>query len=240
MDYRPRWVGSFFWYNKCMNYLEKKEKTNEAMFYVVRHGETEAKTNPEEKGGPLVSGRLNTPLTAKGINEMFGVGEKYKNTKFDIVYISPLTRSEQSALAFLKGAEQMHIELIEDGAIIEINYGPHEGKPASQVDLEKKAFFGSDEGKKVDGLGYKFPGLHPEFGEQESFREGAERFSNALKRLAKENLGKNVLVISHSGIMRALQLTGKITSAGAEIGKDLKFGEVIKIKSDGESLELID
>jgi broad specificity phosphatase PhoE len=217
---------------------EQKEGVKETTFYIVRHGETEAKANPTENGGPLVSGRLNTPLTEKGISEMKKVGEGYKNIKFDKVFISPLTRSEQSALAFLEGAEQMHIELVEDGAIIEINYGPHEGMPASEVDKIKKAFFGSEEGKQVDGLGYSFPGEHPEYGKQESFREGAERFSSALKRLAKENPGQNVLVISHSGIMRALQLTGKITNNGAEIGKDLKFGEVIKVTSNGENLEL--
>lgn len=220
--------------------MENKEGVKFAELYVVRHGETEAKANSQENGGPLVSGRLNTPLTENGKKGMFEVGENNKAVAFDVAYVSPLLRSHQSAEEFLKGAGQEGLinTIIEDADLLEINYGPHEGMPASEVDKQKKAFFGTDEGKAVDGLGYKFPGSHPEFGEQESFREGAERYSKALEKIAKENPGKNVLVISHSGVMRALQLCGKIESAGAAIGKDLKFGEVIKIKSDGQSLEL--
>ena len=211
--------------------------------YVVRHGETVAKTNKNAEGvlDPLVSGWLDTPLTEKGIGEMFAVGKKYKDIRFDAVFCSPLIRSRQSAKAFLEGAGQsdLYLQIVELPELLEINYGRHEGMSASEVDKEKKAFFGTDEGKAVDGLGYSFPGTHPEYGEQESFRVGADRYAQALKNLASSNDGQNILVISHSGVMRALQLCGKIQSAGAEIGKDLKFGEVILLESDGEKLDLV-
>jgi broad specificity phosphatase PhoE len=206
--------------------------------YIVRHGETEAKI------GNLVSGHMETHLTENGKREMFEVGEKYKNVKFDVAYISPLMRSRESAEAFLKGAEQEHLidKLIVEGDLIEINYGPHEGMDAEQVRALKNKFFDSEEGKKVDGLGYAFPGTHPKYGEQESFRQGADRYEKVLKKIGREigldENSKNVLIISHSGVMRAMQLCEKLKSAGAEIGKDLQFGEVLVVESDGENIKL--
>lgn len=217
-----------------------KQKNNLMHFFIVRHGETEAKNNPLERGGSLVSGHLETPITKKGKEDMEKVGAQYKDIKFDVCYISPLARSRESAAAFLKGAEQEW--LLEDLKVredlIEINYGPHEGMPVSVVSKIKKDFFESPEGKKVDGLGYIFPGMHPIYGEQESFRAGASRYSLALKKIAQENPGKNILVISHSGVMRALQLCGEISSRGVAIRQDLKFGEVIELVSDGFTLDL--
>ncbi len=202
---------------------------NEATLYLVRHGETKAKA-PDDGLEAVVSGRLDSPLTERGMLQMEVLGEKYRHILFDAVYIAPLIRSRQSAEAFLRGAAQSGVPVTEIDALSEINYGPFEGKPVSEFERAKKAFFASAEGKSADGLAHTFPGSHPEFGPQESYRAAAERFALALKNIAREHPGKTVLVISHSGIMKALQLCGYITSAGARVHEDIPFGEVIIIR----------
>ncbi len=72
----------------------------------------------------------------------------------------------------------------------------------------------------------------------ESYREAAERVYGALLSLAQQYPGVKILLPNHSGNIRSLFLTGKIiTEAGApDFGKDLPFGEMVTLQSDGERI----
>ncbi|MDB5187739.1 MAG: phosphoglycerate mutase [Candidatus Kaiserbacteria bacterium] len=214
-----------------------KDEVEFAKLFLVRHGETAAKTNDLANGGPLVSGRLDTPLTENGKKSMIETGKNYKNIAFDAVFVSPLARSHDSAQAFLEGAEQSHLIPIVDPDLIEINYGIHEGMPVTEVAQQKKEYFAAHP-QDNNNFDFAFPGQHPIFGSAESFKKGALRFKAALTRIAGEYQGKNILIVSHSGIMRALQLTGEVENRGVTVGGDVPFGDMLILKSDGHMLEL--
>lgn len=198
--------------------------------FLVRHGETFAKTSENELGVPFVCGSgaeisRNTHLTPNGKEQMFKVGQDYVGQNFDVVIISDLVRSRESAEEFLKGAgqEQLIDSLIINENISEINYGEDDGVAEEKVKEKKKKFFAENPQYNGD-LTFAFPGA-------ESFARAGERMRKQIKKIAKEYPGKKVLVISHSGSMRAFM--GNVIS-----GQDLKFGEVIKLKSDGAKVSL--
>lgn len=213
--------------------LENTQQTKkETEIFLVRHGETFAKTTNNPVGAPFVCGSgsevsRNTHLTDAGKEGMFKVGQNYEGVQFDAVIVSDLIRSRESAEAFLEGAglPSMENEIIVDPRITEINYGEDDGVAEEIVKEKKKKFFAENPQYNGD-LSFAFPGA-------ESFKSAGERMRNAISDISKQYAGKKVLIISHSGAMRAF--TGNVVP-----GKDLKFGEVIKIKGNGENLELID
>jgi broad specificity phosphatase PhoE len=198
--------------------------------FLVRHGETYAKTNENELGLPYVCGSgsrisRNTHLTENGKQQMFGVGEKYKYVTFDVVVISDLVRSRESALAFLDGAGQnvLQAQIIENPNITEIDYGQDDGVSEEKIKEKKKNFF-SDPNKTAVEYDTLRGG--------ETFEQAGKRMKNALTEIAQTYPNKKVLIISHSGAMRAF--AGNIV-----VSQDLKFGEVMRIKANGENLEII-
>lgn len=196
--------------------------------FLVRHGETYAKTNENDLGEPFVCGSgseisRNTHLTENGKKQMFEVGEQYKEVDFDMVIVSGLVRSYESALAFLKGAEKENLidEIIVNPGVTEINYGEDDGV-AEKIVIEKKKKFFKEFPDKNGDLSFAFPGA-------ESFQEAGSRMREEIKKIYKKHAGSKILVVSHSGSMRAL--VGNVVP-----GKDLNFGEVVKISfsKDGD------
>jgi broad specificity phosphatase PhoE len=152
---------------------------------------------------------------------MFEVGQNYKEVDFDVVIVSDLVRSRESAEAFLKGAgkENLIDKIIVNQGVTEINYEEDDGVAEAKVKEKKKKFFTENPDKNGD-LSFAFPGA-------ESFADAGERMKKTLKKIDEEYPGKKVLIISHSGSMRAL--VGNVVP-----GKDLNFGKVVKIKIDNE------
>lgn len=200
--------------------------------YLVRHGETFAKTKENPLGVPFVCGSgseisRSTTLTEEGKEGMRKVGEQYKDTKFDAVcVISDLIRSEQSAVEFLKGAGQTDFELVIDPRVSEIHYGDDDGMPEDKIKAKKDEFFKDREKTGRTGEDYdKARG-------GETFAQAGVRMREALIDIASKYPGKKVLIVSHSGSIRALM--GNVVP-----GQDLKFGEVVKFKVEGENIQQV-
>lgn len=192
-------------------------------FYLMRHGETEAK-----KAG-LVCGVTDSPLTPEGRDQVVVIGAKHQEVPLDRVVESGLIRSTQSREAFVEGyGRELPVDVVPQ--LREINYGEYDGRPAEDYAAAKKEFFGAN--PEVDGLAVGV-------GEgAESYREAADRFYAGLLSLAQQYPGMKILVPNHSGNIRSLFFTGKIiTEAGApDFGKDLSFGEMVTLRSDGERI----
>jgi broad specificity phosphatase PhoE len=206
-----------------------KETKKETEIYLVRHGETFAKTNENQLGMPFVCGSGSeicriTHLTDNGKKQMYEVGEKYKNTKFDLVVVSDLPRSIQSAEEFLKGSGQEKLikEIVSDARLTEIDYGEDDGVAEEEIKEKKRNFF-ADKTKTAEEYDKLRGG--------ETFAEAGKRMREAILDISRKCPNKKVLIISHSGSMRAL--AGNIVP-----GQDLKFGEVLKIVCDGQDFIL--
>ena len=168
-------------------------------FYIVRHGETVANKSNQ------IAGHYESPLTELGKKQAMLTGEALKDVAFDAAYCSPLSRARETAGIILNG--RMTATVCPD--VIEM-------------------YLGKWEGMDLDELDRKYPQdratWHHDFGNSrptggESAVEAYNRMARAYTKLAKENEGKTVLVVSHGGVIQCLRCWAKGIPAN-EMSKD--------------------
>lgn len=99
-----------------------------ATVHIVRHGNT-------FDSGDIVCrvGRdTDLPLSASGRKQADALGEALASHRFDRVIVSPLRRTRQTAEAILSQQAVPPTPAFDD-RLIEIDYGPDEGRPESEV-----------------------------------------------------------------------------------------------------------
>jgi broad specificity phosphatase PhoE len=100
------------------------------MIYIIRHGQTELNiTN-------VLQGRSNHPLNETGIRQAEEAAERLKGVSFDVVYSSPLIRAVRTAEIIAPD-----LKPIIDERLIEMEYGPYEGKGLRELGPEVMTFF---------------------------------------------------------------------------------------------------
>ena len=151
--------------------------------YVMRHGETDGNKIR------LLQGRLDKPLNENGRAQAARAGEYLKHIPFDACYVSPLSRTMETA-ELATGRDRA--SFISEERIIEISFGSMEGSTLEQLDDDFKRFFLSPEQYEP------IPGA-------ESFRELTARISDFLEEL-KSKPYQHVLVVSHGAAIHALLL----------------------------------
>lgn len=141
--------------------------------YVMRHGTTVW----NEKG--ITQGRTNNRLSKAGKSLTQEVALKYKNTKFDAIYCSPLMRTMQTANIM----NQFHnVKIIKDKRLIEIDQGIFSGK--SKYDI-------SESEMKLKLTRSALCGM-------ESYESVYERVLDFIKDLRENSKYDNVLIITHN------------------------------------------
>ena len=147
------------------------------MIYFIRHGETDY--NKEHR----YQGHLDIPLNATGIMQAENARDKLSGFIFDEIYSSPLSRAKKTAEII---NEKQGAEIILDDRIKEIFGGTSQGQCLSN--------WTEDEVKDL----YENP---KKFG-AESSEEFCERVVSFFKEI--ENTDKNVLIVAHGGVYRAI------------------------------------
>ncbi len=157
--------------------------------YVVRHGQTI--WNQEQK----VQGRTDIPLNEEGIKEAWNLKKLVDTLKIDLVITSPLKRAKQTAQILV----DKNIKIIEDERIIERNWGKNEGKLLKDVDRVKC----------WDVY------LNIEDNNIEKVQDFLDRISVFLEDIINTYPDKNILVVTHSAVSRAIHyLIEKIPENG--------------------------
>ena len=146
--------------------------------YIVRHG----KTTWNEKG--LLQGSTDIDLNNDGIKEANELALKLDLNNINICISSPLKRAKQTASILTQGK----VKIIYDALLKERGFGSYEGKKIN-FDLI---------GKQWD---YK---LNDSSNGIESIKECLNRTKKFLYKIKKEYPNKNILIVSHGGIMKAL------------------------------------
>ncbi|MFS8630124.1 MAG: histidine phosphatase family protein [Bacillales bacterium] len=154
--------------------------------YFVRHGETE--WNVENR----LQGRLDSPLTERGIKEARLLAERLAQLPFKAAVSSPSTRAVETAkiLIGMRG-----IPLYTDERLMEIDLGDWQGKTKAEI-------------RAADPWNYEcyyhYPHLYA--------REGSERFLDVKKRveglladLERRFSSGNLLVVSHGMVIKVVQ-----------------------------------
>lgn len=187
------------------------------ILYLVRHGETEW----NKKG--IIQGKSDIPLNSNGIKQAGNLAEKLKNLKFDKIYSSDLQRAGKTAEII---AANRDITIITDRAIRERDFGRFEGGHFSFLENAQIHSIHKDRFSKLKALGVET---------DESIQN---RFISFLSKISKENYGKNVLIVSHGGIIRWF-----LIKIGFGEASELPVGSVentsyVKLTSDGSSFEV--
>lgn len=146
--------------------------------YVVRHGETEMGKNR------LIATR-EEPLNKNGQIQAIRAGEKLKRMNINMVFSSPIKRVLDTFDLF--GLDKK-IPVFIDKRLEERDMGIYEG--ISFDDLDWKEFWGYDSEKKYSDL--------------ESMKSVYERTSVFLNDIIEKYHDKNILLVTHGGVKRAI------------------------------------
>lgn len=151
--------------------------------YLMRHGETDL--NLEDR----LQGLVDCPLNGTGLAQAGAAGERVRaaGLTFDRVYSSPLRRAVDTA-CLAAGCAPEGLRL--DERLLEIDYGPYDARPFTELGPEMFAFFRDPE--HVD----------PPAG-VESIAALLSRVGAFLAALAEDPAPERVLVVTHGVAIRA-------------------------------------
>lgn len=160
----------------------------------VRHGES---IMNKEK---LFCGWTDSELTERGKDQAMEAARKLTNEKIDLMVSSDLKRCLDTA-RIINNNRNSSI-LIETG-LRELNFGGWEGLSYNEI---KKRYPKEAQCWENDHINYKVP-------MGESLKEMYKRANDSFEKIIKENTGKAILIVSHSGIIRGIlskQICGDI------------------------------
>ena len=141
---------------------------------LVRHAQT------EENYLRVIQGRDNNLLNDSGRRQVLRLKIKLKDKKYDMCFVSPLTRCMETALVSVGD----RVRMLPDDRLIEREVGEFEGRP----DVEYNAY------KYWD---YDF-GVEP-------VHDLFDRCNEFLEYIKKEYPDKDIIVFTHSAPYRALR-----------------------------------
>lgn len=147
---------------------------------LVRHGQTD--WNKEFK----IQGRYNIPLNDTGKAQILETAKKIKelNINWDVFYSSPLDRAVETCSIIKDYLNYSNFETIIEDDLIEREFGVADGLHITN-DVYDKIL--------VDG----YDGM-------EKASEIQQRAYNIIMKIAKENPNKNILIATHSHLIKAL------------------------------------
>lgn len=145
--------------------------------FVLRHGET------NENITGMLQGDMDTVLNEKGIEQALSVRNKVLENNIDLVISSPRKRA-------IKTAELAapNIPLIIDDRLRSRSHGEFEGKSRDEINIR-------------DYWNIK---KNIQYLKAESVKDLFDRVESLLKEIKGKYNGKNVLLVTHSGIVRIL------------------------------------
>ena len=188
--------------------------------YLTRHGETEWN---EKK---LIQGHTDIPLNTKGKEQAKLLGKQLKDIDFDVVFSSDLLRAANSAEIIIKEKEMTVIKI---KALRERFFGRFEGKSLTEM---RKAF-----GEVM--LVTKEKQKKLKIYDVENDEEIITRLIPFMKKIAKQYIGKKILMVTHGGLLRAF-----LSYVNYEVpeysDRPMKNTGYLIIESDGNKFEIIE
>jgi broad specificity phosphatase PhoE len=170
---------------------------------IVRHGETE--WNVQHK----VMGQLDSPLTAKGIQQAKAIADRLRRLKFTSIYSSDLGRAVQTANII---AETCGKQIIFDAELREWNMGIFEGLTVSEM---HEKFPQERQDYEQIGDEYIIP-------KGESLTQCRARGFRILNAIAERHSDENVVVVTHGCVLMGF----------FEMVLDLRTGNTWRFKLD--------
>ncbi|MCX7923282.1 MAG: histidine phosphatase family protein [Clostridia bacterium] len=155
--------------------------------YLVRHGETQ--WNKENR----CQGCIDIELNKDGLKQAKAIAQKLVQENIDIIHSSELKRAYCTADII---AESLGLGVIRSKALNEINFGDWEGLTFEE--MKNKPNYSYDEWR-VSPHKAAIPG-------EGSLKNVQDRAMDYINKIIKDNLGKNILVVSHGGVIKTIIL----------------------------------
>ncbi len=152
------------------------------MLYIVRHGQT--KMNAQN----LMNGIFDDKLNEQGVMMALETGEKLNKVRFDAVFVSPLSRTQETAKCILS-KNLYPVSITVDERIIERDFGDLTGK---EMDFSQ-----------ADRWRFDFPA---DKHNMESLDDMIARTKDFIEFIKREYKGKSVLVVTHNGALRGMRI----------------------------------
>ena len=146
--------------------------------YIVRHGET------MENASNCLVGRINSSLTDEGRNQAKQVCEYFKDKNIDLIISSTLDRCKETANIISTG----NIEIRYTDKLLGRDHGEFTGAPRDSINYDE----------------YWNYHKNIQYEKAESVRDLYDRAVKVLTDLKEEYEDKNIVVVTHSGIIRVL------------------------------------
>lgn len=153
--------------------------------FLIRHGET---TTASEF---RYVGHMDVDITEHGIQQMNHLKNRFKEEEINALYCSDLIRTKKGATIISSGHPIEPVALKE---FREINLGIWEGLTREEI-MER---YPQEYKQRLDDLAnYRIKG-------GESFKDLQDRVVRKLLDILNESIGKNVMLVAHGGVNRAI------------------------------------
>lgn len=162
--------------------------------YVIRHG----RTNNNDLG--VFNGRTDEDINDIGIKQAEKARDEIRKIDIDLIICSPMKRTKHTA----KIINLNNIPIIYDNRLIERDTGEITLKPYQMIDREEYWNYYSTKYKNVESV----PNL-------------LKRVSSCIEEICKKYKDKNILIVTHNGVSRAIYA---YFNGLPEDGKILKIG----------------
>lgn len=146
--------------------------------YVVRHGET------LENSNNCLVGRINSSLTEKGIEQAREVAKYFENKQIDLIVSSPLDRCKQTAEVIANNK----IDIVYSDSLLGRDHGEFTGVHKSLINFDE----------------YWNYNKNIQYEKAESVKTLYDRVAKLVEDLKEKYSDKNIIIVTHSGILRIL------------------------------------
>jgi len=154
------------------------------VLYAVRHGETEWNLVEKQQG------HLDSPLSATGIKQAQFLADGLAKKSIDVLFSSDLGRALQTAEII---ARRLSLEVHKNARLRERHLGILQA-------LTRKEFV---ERYPIEAVLYDSNNPDYVLPQGESTRQLFNRCIQCAEDIARENAGKNVLIVAHGGVLRS-------------------------------------
>lgn len=186
-----------FWNNRCRR-SDITQLAEGRRIFLIRHGQTR---QHDEK---MMIGQYDVPLNDEGREQMKKTAETLLQHEVNAgsIYSSDLERAAESAkiigehIGFREHAEGGNIKIINEKGFREISLGHWDGLPIREI---KEKYPDEYRRRGEDIFTFKIGN------KAENFYDMQYRAVAALRKILEKDMSKDLIIVTHSGVIRALE-----------------------------------
>ncbi len=156
--------------------------------FIARHGQT--KWNVEHR----IQGKSDSPLTKLGVRQALQLGKRLSDIGLDVIFSSSSRRAYRTA-QIVSEEQKSKIPLFAERDLMEISLGEWEGMLRSEID---------ELYPRMQDIYFNNPPAFRPVGNGETFFQVRDRVLNCLNRVLEKNTGKNILLVTHTAVVKLI------------------------------------